>query len=355
MNITFVCPELSPAGGVRVIAIFAKNLKKRGHSVSIVHWPKGRRSLPSIVKTLAKKRRLPPPYREGSYFNDSGLTMIPLESRRAVKDSDVPDADLVVATWWETAAPVAALSASKGSKVYFMQDYGAAGQEFPKLVPTWHMPFFFITIAQWLKDAILRENPAASVSVVTNAVDAVKFDAPPRSKQAVPTVGFIHREMHSKGCDIAVSAILAAKTKVPALAVHVVGVDSRPDYLPSFVQYHESVDDAGLSKIYASCDAWIFSSRSEGYGLPITEAMACRTPVIGTRAGAAPELIPGAGILLDTFEPSEMADAIVNIAEMPAEAWQDLSARARESVAGYSWEDATDRFEQALTSAAGRV
>lgn len=352
MRITFVCSDLSNAGGMRVIAIFAKNLKARGHSVSIVHWPKGTHSVSTVVKSLLKKRKLPQPYREGTYFKDAGLEMFPLNARRAVTDADVPDGDVVIATWWETAAPVAALSPSKGAKAYFMQDYGAAGQEFSKIIPTWHLPFSFITIAEWLEKAIHAENASAHVAVVANAVDSEKFNAPKRSKQSSPTVGFIHRAMHSKGCDIAIAAIVEARKAVPTLQVHVVGIDSRPDYLPSFVTYHRSVDDDRLSQIYASCDAWIFSSRSEGYGLPITEAMACRTPVIGTRAGAAPELVPGAGIFLQSFEPREMAEAIVTIAQMPNEDWMALSEAARSKVERYTWEDATDRFECALIAAA---
>ncbi|MGC8714943.1 MAG: glycosyltransferase [Leptodesmis sp.] len=49
---------------------------------------------------------------------------------------------------------------------------------------------------------------------------------------------------------------------------------------------------------YSACDAWLFPSRYEAVGLPILEAMACRTPVIGTPAGIAPEMLSdGAGIL----------------------------------------------------------
>ena len=50
-----------------------------------------------------------------------------------------------------------------------------------------------------------------------------------------------------------------------------------------------------IRDIYGQCDVWLFSSRSEGFGLPLLESMACRTPVIATPAGAAPELCAGGG------------------------------------------------------------
>jgi len=44
--------------------------------------------------------------------------------------------------------------------------------------------------------------------------------------------------------------------------------------------------------------------------LPILEAMACRTPVIGTPAGPAPELLgAGGGILVRPEDPADMAMA----------------------------------------------
>ena len=38
-------------------------------------------------------------------------------------DVDVPDGDLIIATWWETAEWVNALSPNKGAKVYFIQHH----------------------------------------------------------------------------------------------------------------------------------------------------------------------------------------------------------------------------------------
>ena len=68
--------------------------------------------------------------------------------------------------------------------------------------------------------------------------------------------------------------------------------------LPRDTEFHLRPPQDRIRDIYSKCDAWLFGSRSEGFGLPILEAMACRTPVIGTPAGAAPELLgDGRGIL----------------------------------------------------------
>jgi glycosyltransferase involved in cell wall biosynthesis len=51
----------------------------------------------------------------------------------------------------------------------------------------------------------------------------------------------------------------------------------------------------------------------EGFGFPAAEAMACKLPVIATRAGALPEVVGEdgeAGILVPLGEPARLADAI---------------------------------------------
>ncbi len=107
--------------------------------------------------------------------------------------------------------------------------------------------------------------------------------------------------------------------------------------------------------LYASCDAWLFASRCEGFGLPILEAMACRTPVIGTPVGAAPELLAaGGGRLVAPQDPAAMARMIVDVARMDDAAWREMSRQAHHTASGYTWDDATDAFEAALRRAALR-
>ncbi len=119
--------------------------------------------------------------------------------------------------------------------------------------------------------------------------------------------------------------------------------------LPADTEFFFRVPDRELPTLYASCDAWLFATRVEGFGLPILEAMACRTPVIGTPAGAAPELLAlGGGIQVSMEDPHAMADAILRIARMSQLNWLALSDAAYTTATGYTWDDATNRLETAL-------
>jgi len=104
-----------------------------------------------------------------------------------------------------------------------------------------------------------------------------------------------------------------------------------------------------MAEIYSSCTAWLFTSRFEGFGLPILEAMAARTPVIGTPTGAAAELIAhGGGILVPMEDPDATANAIARFADMDAVEWTQLSQTAYRTVSSYTWHDAALKFERFL-------
>jgi glycosyltransferase involved in cell wall biosynthesis len=158
-----------------------------------------------------------------------------------------------------------------------------------------------------------------------------------------------------KGCDVCIKAIEIAKRSVPDLQVVAFGMADFPSEtrnLPRATQYTQLPEQDRIKDIYASCDAWLFGSRSEGFGLPLLEAMACRTPVIATPAGAAPELVgQGGGMLVNAEDPEDMAAAIVRIARMSESDWKRLSDRALEIATPYTWAHATDLFESALWNA----
>jgi glycosyltransferase involved in cell wall biosynthesis len=345
MRITIVVPGLNSAGGTRVISIYARELTKRGHEVLLVTWAPRAKGIRNKIR-----QRFGPPaggYRDW-YFEDKLVPIKRLSPSRGIKNEQLPDADAVIATWYDTAFTVAELALSKGAKFYFMQDYGAPGQPLEILRKTWRLPMNFITISEWLVGLIQDEQPEASITLVPNAVDIQVFRSAPREKQAVPTFGFLYRDMQSKGGDVALAAFELARQARPDCKLLVVGHDHLEGGPPEGAFAFGSVSDEELAEIYASCDAWLFPSRSEGFGLPILEAMACRTPVISTPAGAAPELLAETGTIIPVDDPRAMADAMLAIADLSDEEWAQLSDRVHERAVSWSWTDAVDKFEHAL-------
>jgi glycosyltransferase involved in cell wall biosynthesis len=119
--------------------------------------------------------------------------------------------------------------------------------------------------------------------------------------------------------------------------------------LPEGAEWIYQARGADLSKHLARCDAWLWTSREEGFGLPLLEASACRTPVIATPAGAAPEIMArGGGILVPPENPDAIAEAIVKICSLPEADWKALSEKALAAVTGFTWDDASRQFAGAL-------
>jgi len=358
MKITFVlpCPDLS--GGIRVISTYAQYLHERGHEVTLVSVPVPHPSLKQQIKSILKGKGLVKQDKyPRSHVDSLEVAHRKLNRYRPVRDNDVPDGDIVIATWWETAEWVWNLSASKGKKVHFMQDYETWAGQVERVDATCRLPIPKIVIANWVKTLLQERFHQTPVALIPNSVDLDKFCAPPRGKQSLPTVGVIYTTMLNKGCDISLKAFHLAKQTVPNLQLVAFGTtEVQPELpLPEGTDYHFKVPDRNLKNLYSQCDAWLFGTRIEGFGLPILEAMACRTPVIGTPAGAAPELLAnGAGILVNPEDPEDMARAIAKVCKMSEPEWRTMSDLAYARVAHYTWEDAADRFESVLCSIADK-
>jgi glycosyltransferase involved in cell wall biosynthesis len=357
MRINFVIGRADLSGGLRVIATYAERLQNRGHEVFAVSRPRARATLRERLRAFLRGKKQPlGPKNTPSHFDDTTVKHRRLDSFRAVTAADLPDADVCIATWWETVQWVNALPPGKGVKLQFMQDYEVFGGPKGRVDAACRIPMPRICVADWVARKLRDEFhlPARDVLVVPNSVDLERFRAAPRGKQAVPCIGLMYTSFRNKGTDVSIAALKLARKKIPKLRVVAFGASEITDDvpLPQGATYYHRAPDAQLKEIYAQADAWLFGTRIEGFGLPILEAMACRTPVIGTPAGAAPELLSkGGGILVPMEDPAAMASAIERVVAMSEPEWRDLSDNAYRTATRYTWEDATDRFEEALVRA----
>ena len=221
MRITFVLPYVGLAGGIRVLAIYANRLHERGHTVTVVSIPKSRLGLKKTIRTLLRTRRWPSVDAEPSHFEVTAIRPHVIESTRAVVDDDVPDADVVIATFWKTAPWVAAMSAKKGVKIIFLQGYETSpGQWDPEIDRAWQLPLHKIVVSSWLKDLARIRFADENVICIPNSVEADVFSSPPRGKQPILTLGFLYNSIHLKGVDITLAALAEIKTVISSLRVH---------------------------------------------------------------------------------------------------------------------------------------
>lgn len=359
MRVVFVLPFAGLAGGIRVAVVYADALLRRGHEVTVVSLPRRRATFREAMQALRRGSLLPlwRPAHGPSHLDGSGVDWKVLAHDGPIKDHDVPDGDVVVATWWETAEWVWRLSDRKGAKVYFCQGFEChPWLPRERVEATYRLDMLQICVSDWVRQQIRQVAPNAKQVVVPNAVDCAQFSAKERKKAAAPTCGFMYSQAEFKGCDVALAAVRRAKELLPDLRVVCFGAQ-RPDRrlpMPSWVEFVYRPAQSNIAEIYARCNCWLFTSRAEGFGLPILEAMACGTPVIGTPAGAACELLPaGGGVLVPVDDVDAIVEQIVRIEGMTREEWLEHSARAVEVARSYTWEDAVNLFEASLVEASG--
>lgn len=80
--------------------------------------------------------------------------------------------------------------------------------------------------------------------------------------------------------------------------------------LARFVTTIDEIAEADLPSVLRLASAVPVLSLSEGFGLPVLEAIACATPVVVPRDSAQAEVAGGAGILVDPADPASVADGL---------------------------------------------
>jgi glycosyltransferase involved in cell wall biosynthesis len=107
------------------------------------------------------------------------------------------------------------------------------------------------------------------------------------------------------------------------------------------VQFAGYVDGAALPALVSAAIALVHPSSYEGFGFPPVEAMAVGTPAIVSAAGALPEVVGDAGILVDPEDVDAWADAMTTVRD-DATRRDALSTDGTARAGSFRW-DATAR------------
>jgi glycosyltransferase involved in cell wall biosynthesis len=267
VKVTFLCPHLRIAGGVRAILTYADRLAGGGHEVEVVVPAKNR------VRALWRS------------FRDVGPDWVP-GFRARIRWVDrwraggLPGGDAVVATAWQSAATVAAAPARCGRKFYFVQHYESLYHGAPEAVDaTYRLPLRKIVISTWLRD-VMRERFGAEAEILVTPVDPALFHAVPVTVRTPrPRVLMLHHDYAWKGTADGFEAVARVRGRVPAL--HLVGFGvTAPWTSAAYDEFHANPPQEGLASLYSGCEIYLCPSWDEGLGMPPMEAMACGAALV---------------------------------------------------------------------------
>ena len=158
-----------------------------------------------------------------------------------------------------------------------------------------------------------------------------------------------------------VGRLLSAFERIAADVPHTLVLAGAPGWgatttvaVPDRVIRTGSVSADQLDALYRSADAFCFPSLSEGFGIPVLEAMQRGAPVLTSTAPALAEVADDAALLVDPTDEAAIADALRRVLTDLALA-DDLRRRGRERAAAFSWDRTAELTAEVYRSVAGRA
>jgi hypothetical protein len=354
MKITFVVPGIGMSGGTRVVFEYANHLQKRGHDVTVIY--------PLIALTLGSGWSGPRALVNGiiesahNLVSNSKTDWFDLKARllrvNTLAEKYVPNADIIVATWWATTYYVSRYDKRKGEKFYLIQHYEIWGGPKGQVENTYRLGFRNIVISTWLKNILQDKIKVPVADLISNAVDLNQF-YPDAEAKANKTIRILmpYRTEKWKGVPDGIKAFEIARENHPQVQLVMFG-PSRAGDLPGYVEYHRSPYGERLRKIYNSCDIFLFPSHEEGFGLPPMEAMACNCAVAATSVGGIPDYtIPGVTALVSPPKsPELLAENLIRLIE-DEELRKRIASAGCEYVKKFTWDKATEKLEKLFQDA----
>ncbi|WES66332.1 glycosyltransferase [Microbacter sp. GSS18] len=246
--------------------------------------------------------------------------------------------------WLERAAlrGAAGISACNADAARIAQDKGFAGDA--RVIP------LGVDVAEF-----------ADVETTSQSADGRMPDAgqTPSVEPGTVTVGYLGRLVPEKGLGV----LLDAVSRSPRLQARIAGAgplaqtladDAAARGIADRVQLVGAVAPADVPAFYRSVDVLAVPSLptptwTEQFGRVAVEAMAAGVPVVASDAGALPDVVGGAGIVVPRGDAAALAEALVSAAGPRAD---ELRAAGAARAAECTWEAVARDYEALYRSAA---
>lgn len=276
-----------PVGGFLVVYRYANELSRRGYHVSIVHPRRVDHAQTGVDRLKAatwvyrkriRFRGLPP------WFDiDSDVDVVMTAD---LKESRIPDSDVIFATACNTARKVCSYAEQKGTKLYLVQHFEDWSCGRDEVEATWKLPMHKVVSSKWLYEIGVNLGESGRLTHIPYGVELDVFRelVLPEARSCV-RVGLLAHDAVFKGMRYGIDALLKVRRDIPDLEGVAFGAKPRPAELPEWVEYHENPTREELVQIYNSLAVFMHTSETEGWGLTGAEALACGCALVAADSG----------------------------------------------------------------------
>ena len=211
-----------------------------------------------------------------------------------------------------------------------------------------------ITVSECAKTDIVREFKLSpdDLQVVPNGIDTARFyPIPAIEREKGHILVTTSADVPLKGLRYLLLAV-AKLVKKRDVKLTVVGKCSKKSVtgklirqlgIGPHVSFTGRITNGSFVKLYARASMAVVPSLYEGFGLPAGEAMACGVPVISTTAGALPEVVGDAGILVPPGDADALAEAIADLLDHPEKARRLGVAGMQRIHEKFTWRNAAQK------------
>jgi glycosyltransferase involved in cell wall biosynthesis len=333
LRITFLAPHVRIAGGVRAILTYADRLTGLGHQVTVV-VPAGRR----LRAWWRNVRGSGPDWMPGLRARIDWVGRLAAPA--------LPDADVVVATAWQTAAVAADAPGRCGAKFYLVQHYESLYHGDPERVDaTYRLPLAKVVISTWLRD-VMRERFGSEAEVLVTPVDRTLFRrVPVPVTTSRPRVLMLHHEYAWKGVDDGLAAVARVRPRVPGLRLVGFGVKPPRGRQP-YDEFHANPPQVALAALYSGSDIYLCPSWDEGLGMPPMEAMACGAALVTYDNGGCRDYARDGetALVAPRRDVERLAEGLARLATDPALRARIAAAGAACVTTEFDWERSASRL-----------
>lgn len=349
----FPHPAAGPTGGYKVVYEYANRLAEEGYHVGIVYsgsiyWSK---------KTLFHNITCCIRYIQKHLQGYSCRSWFALDERVqehftfSLNQRHVPKADIYVATSPYTAYYLNEYDDSS-KKFYFIQDYENWGEGLKAILhDTYHYPIQKIVIARWLQ-GMLKEQFQEESIWIPNGFDFTKFRLTIAVEKKNPLlVTMLYHQMERKDCAMGIRTLALVKERFENLRVSLFGVPERPKNIPDWFDYYKQPSDELHNTLNNEAAIFIGTSKVEGWGLTVGEAMMCGQAVCCTdNAGYEEMAIDGETALVSPVGDSEaMANNIIRLIE-DEELRYRIANNGYQFIQRFTWEESYHKLKTLFES-----
>ncbi len=229
-------------------------------------------------------------------------------------------------------------------------------------VPYWHIPReiedydladYVAVASQHVVRSMLKYGyPEEKLFVNPYGVDLSMFHPAEEGEKEYDVI-MVGNWSYQKGCDLIVEAIKKTNYKF----LHVGSIADMP--FPkddSRFTHVDAVDQSKLVEYYAKAKVFVFPSRQDGFGMVLSQAVACNLPIVGSKDCGAPDLkdmveLPEYIKLVDEYTPEAVKKAI----DESLKSYENLKGNvyAGDAISKLTWQAYGERYSAFLNQMGG--